>query len=74
MQIMNWITRTLAARLAPTVEAETITLGDRDRRYRVMIDPGLPDDAYHQLFHLDLPENSAGVLEWDYAAGGWRTG
>jgi hypothetical protein len=72
MQIMSWLTRAMAARgEAPSV-AETITVGDGHRQFRVMIEPGVPEDAYHQLFHLDLPESAAGVLFWDDKAGTWR--
>lgn len=54
------------------VSGETVTLGDHDHELRVVLDPGLPDDAYRRLFHLDLALCGSDVLTWDYSSGDWR--
>jgi hypothetical protein len=69
---MNWIHNLLTPVGPPPAVAETITVGDRNRRLQVRLDPNLPDDAYQQLFHLDLSSTPAGVLTWDRAKHGWR--
>lgn len=72
MQIFSWIARTLYGKHAAPAVAETITIGDRNCRLQVVLDPGLPDDAYQQLFQLDLSSAHGGVLTWDRATHGWR--
>lgn len=72
MMLFNWIQNLLTIFDPPPAIAETITVGDRNRRLQVRLDPNLPDDAYQQLFHLDLSSTPAGVLTWDRATHGWR--
>lgn len=74
MQILRWITSLIAARTVTPAVVETTAFGDHDRRFKVVLDPFLPDDAYQQLFALDLSRTPAGVLTWDYQSRGWRVG
>lgn len=76
MRIQMWVgkrvRRLLGIRADSGSHRSTITLGDRNRQWQVILDPGLPDDAYQQLFHLDLSLVPPGVLTWDSRSGGWR--
>lgn len=50
----------------------TVPLSERDRQFQVILHSGLPDDAYHRLFRLNLSLIPTGVLTWDSRSGGWR--
>jgi hypothetical protein len=74
MQAHKLISQLFKARPQRTGRSETITLADRGREFTVMLLPDLPDDAYQQLFHLDLSRAQTGVLVWDYRSNGWQSG
>ena len=63
--------RRIFGQTAGTPGHETITLSVRDRKVRVHLDPSLPDDAYQQLFTLDLSSVSTGDLSWDHRRRSW---
>lgn len=52
--------------------AAAVMLSDHGRQFQVILDPDLPDDAYEQLFQLDLSIAQTGVLTWDRRLRGWR--
>lgn len=49
-----------------------VTLSEHGRQFEVILAPNLPDDAYQQLFLLDLSLLPAGVLTWDRRSRAWR--
>jgi hypothetical protein len=68
MRRRNNRTSTAAVQSAGT----TITSGGRE--LRVSLDLTIPDDAWLQLFDLDLPAAPTGTLIWDRSAHSWRVG
>jgi len=74
MQAHSLITRVFGSRPQRPQQNDTITLADRGREFKVVLLADLPDDAYQQLFQLDLSLVPAGVLVWDQRSNGWRTG
>lgn len=74
MQAHSLIARLIGTRPQRTQRNETITLADRGREFTVMLLADLPDDAYQQLFQLDLSLATAGVLVWDHQLNSWRSG
>ncbi|CAN5644214.1 hypothetical protein BH24CHL1_BH24CHL1_11750 [soil metagenome] len=72
MSVGKMFARLFGFQSIPAEQGTTITLSDRDRQFQVILDLGLPDDAYHQLFHLDLSLVPPGVLAWDSRSGVWR--
>ena len=72
MSAGKFIRRLLGIDPSEAPRSAAITLSDRGRQFQVVLDPGLPDDAYEQLFHLDLSCTPSGVLTWDRRSGIWR--
>ncbi|GAA1895873.1 hypothetical protein GCM10009837_17310 [Streptomyces durmitorensis] len=50
-----------------------LVLQDRRTGLRVVLEPGLPGEAYEQLLGLDLARFSEGPLHYDSAQGRWRS-
>lgn len=71
MQPGKWITGLVQRRAQRTRMGDTITLADKGQEYRVKLDRDLPDDAYQQLFEVDLTLASPGVLTWDDRSRSW---
>ena len=71
MQVMTWLTGLVQRRAERTPVAEMITLAGKGGEFRVKLDPNLPDDAYQQLFEVDLTHAPPGVLTWDERSRGW---
>ena len=72
MSVGKLVARLFGFQPAPAAQLPVIILSDRDRQFQVMLDPSLPDDAYQQLFKLDLSLVPPGVLIWDSRSGTWR--
>lgn len=50
-----------------------LVLQDRRSGLRVVLEPGLPGEAYEQLLGLDLARFSEGPLHYDREQGRWRS-
>ncbi|MFG2498048.1 hypothetical protein ACGFSB_07480 [Streptomyces sp. NPDC048441] len=50
-----------------------LVLQDRRTGLRVVLEPGLPGEAYEQLLGLDLARFSEGPLHYDRELGRWRS-
>lgn len=50
-----------------------LVLQDRSTGLRVVLEPGLPGEAYEQLLGLDLARFSEGPLHYDKEQGRWRS-
>lgn len=50
-----------------------LVLQDRRSGLRVVLEPGLPGEAYEQLLVLDLARFSEGPLHYDREQGRWRS-
>ncbi|GAA3148698.1 hypothetical protein ACFQ0X_10860 [Streptomyces rectiviolaceus] len=50
-----------------------LVLQDRHTGLRVVLEPGLPGEAYEQLLGLDLARFSEGPLHYDSGQGRWRS-
>ncbi|MWA14322.1 hypothetical protein [Streptomyces sp. BA2] len=50
-----------------------LVLQDRRTGLRVVLEPGLPGEAYEQLLGLDLARFSEGPLHYDREQGRWRS-
>lgn len=50
-----------------------LVLQDRSTGLRVVLEPGLPGEAYEQLLRLDLARFSEGPLHYDSERGRWRS-
>lgn len=55
------------------VPPRPMVLHDRERDLEIVLEPGLPDEAYAQLFALDLSTFRKGPVHFDRAQGRWRS-
>lgn len=57
----------------PALDPRPLVLQDRSTGLRVILEPGLPGEAYEQLLGLDLARFREGPLHYDKEQGRWRS-
>lgn len=73
MSVGKIIGRLLGLPVEEGLRPAAVILSDHGRQFQVILDPDLPDDAYEQLFQLDLSFMTTGILSWDRRSGEWRS-